>query len=86
MALLQDTVSAAPAPAKTGWFARHHVATAVAAALLGAAAAVGGALVVNANSGSNSGDVDQYGISAKTANSPIGDGERAARRMLENAK
>lgn len=85
MTLLQDTVATTPAAAKTGWFARHYVATAVAAALLGAAVAVGGALVVNANSGSNT-EVDQYGISVKTANSPIGDGERAARRILENAK
>lgn len=85
MALLQDTVATAPASATTGWFARHYVATALAAALLGAASAVAGALVFNASSGWNS-DVDQYGISTKTANSPIGDGERAARRMLENAK
>lgn len=85
MALLQDTVATPAAPAHTGWFARHQIATAVAAAVLGASAAVAGALIFNARSGSAS-EVGQYGINTKTANSPIGDGERAARRMLENAK
>lgn len=84
MVLLQETVAAAPAPVKTHWFSRHYLATAVGAALLGALVAVGGALVVNANSGSDS--VDQNGISTKLLNSPDGDGERAARRLLENAQ
>ncbi|MGQ0846208.1 MAG: hypothetical protein ACT4QF_18965 [Sporichthyaceae bacterium] len=85
MALLQDTAVVAPAPAKTHWFARHYLATAVGAALLGAALAVGGALALNANSGSSD-SVDTFGISTQLLNSPDGDGERAARRLLENAQ
>ncbi|MGQ0465196.1 MAG: hypothetical protein ACT4QG_07715 [Sporichthyaceae bacterium] len=85
MALLQDTTAAAPAtPAKARWISRHPVATAVVAALLGAAIATGGALVVSA--AGDDGTVDQYGISTERLNSPDGDGERAARRILENAQ